>query len=213
MATKLYLRDTQTHGLSPSGDTEWWDMVTTPGASVVALDCATTASGTQIQFEKLSSANTVAWISGRVPAGGFTLTSTDFSGWFGESNMSANIGGRYRVYKRATDGTVTELGGGPFDDGVEFSVLPTLTEMTWIGNVTDTAFTEDERILVRVYITNVGTMGGSFTAEFDINAADATTGDSFFNIAETVAFKAEGETLPPRTTTSVLQAVQRSWTY
>ena len=213
MATKLYLRNTTTHGLTPSGDTVWYDMVTTAGAAADFVDCATTASGTQIQFEVPSTANTVAWISGRVPAGGFTLTSTDFSGWFGESNMSANIGGRYRVFKRASGGTITEVGGGPFDDGVEFSVLPTLTEMTWIGNVTDTAFAEDDRILLRVYITNVGTMAAGFTAEMDFNDADTTTGDTFFNIAETVTFKAEGTVITPPQPTVRLDAVNRSWTY
>jgi hypothetical protein len=131
----------------------------------------------------------VAWISGRAPSGGFTLTTTDVDAWCHESHMNANIGGRYRVFKRTAAGSVSELGGGPFNDGVEFGT--SAASMTWAGNVTDTAFAEDDRILVRFYITNVGTMGSGFTGTLTFNAADASDGDSFFNIAETVTFKAE----------------------
>jgi hypothetical protein len=104
--------------------------------------------------------------------------------------MNANCGGRFRVFKRTAAGVVTELGGGPFNDGVEFAVN-TPTEMLWVGNITDTAFAEDDRILVRIYITNVGTMASGHTCTLTFNAADASTGDSFFNIAETITFKAD----------------------
>jgi hypothetical protein len=62
------------------------------------------------------------------------------------------------------------------------------------ANVTDTAFAENDRILLKLYITNVGTMGSGRTCTLTYNAADASTGDSFFNIAETVAFKTESTT-------------------
>jgi hypothetical protein len=91
-------------------------------------------------------------------------------------------------------GTITELGGGPFDDGVEFTKT-TPTEMTWTGNPTDTAFAENERLLLRLYATNVGTMG-SGTVDLIYNGADAATGDSFLNLNETVTFKAEDVLTP-----------------
>jgi hypothetical protein len=192
LATKLFLRLSTTNGITLTGETVY-DMVTTAGAGVSGVQpaVATTAGGTELQLFDTTGLAVAAWISGRAPVGGFTLTNTDVSGWFSETNMSANAGGRYRVFKYS-GGVVTELGGGPFSDGVECSVFPTVTEMTWIGNVTDTAFAEDDRILVRLYATNVGTMGGGFTVELQIDGADGTTGDSFFNIAETVTFKAEG---------------------
>lgn len=196
MSTKLFLRNTETHGLTPDGDTTWYDMVTTAGASADTAVVNTTASGTEIQFTKTAGGSTIAWISGRVPSGGFTLTTTDVDAWLHESNGQANVGGRYRVFKRASNGTITELAGGPFSDGAEPGT--SAASMTWVGNVTDTAFAEDDRILVRFYITNVGTMGGNRTATLTFNAANAATGDSFFNIAETVAFKAESN---PQTAT------------
>jgi len=189
MATKLFLRNTRENPITDSGDTILYDMITTAGAAVDTDTVDTAASGTQIQWtQETTNDQSIAWISGRVPAGGFTLTATDISVWCRESNMLANCGGRYRVFKYSA-GVVVELGGGPFDDGIEFDT--TITEMIWLGNVTDTAFAENDRILLRVYITNIGTMDGARTCDLQFNAADTATGDSFFNIAETVAFKAE----------------------
>lgn len=196
MATKLVLRNTTDNGITDTGDGILYDMVTTFGASSDTAVVDTAASGTEIQFTKTAGGSTVAWISGRTPAGGFTLTTTDVDAWLHESHMNANIGGRYRVFKRTAAGSVSELGGGPFDDGVEMAVT-TSASHTWTGNPTDTAFAENDRILVRFYITNIGTMASGHTGTLTFNAADTGTGDSFFNIAETVTFKAENQTLTP----------------
>lgn len=209
MATKLFLRDTTTNGVTGGGVT-YLDMVTTASAGgETSGSAATTASGTQIQFDD-SLGTLIQWISGRAPAGGFTLTTTDISVWISESNMSANCGGRYRVFKRAANGTETELGGGPFNDGVEFNVT-TPTELTWTGNVTDTAFAEDDRILVKIYITNVGTMAAGHTCELFFNGVDGVGRDSFFNIAETVAFKAE-TVAPAGTSAQILHKITQAAT-
>lgn len=190
MATKLFLRNTTNNGIS-----NYYDMVDTAGSASATCVVNTAASGTEIQFTQTAGGATAAWISGRAPAGGFTLTTTDISAWLNESHMLANCGGRYRVFIRTAAGVETEIGGGPFDDGVEFGT--SATEMLWTGNVTDQAFSEDDRILLKLYITNIGTMAGTYTCTLTFNAADAATGDSFFNIAETVAFKAEEQALTP----------------
>lgn len=160
-----------------------------PGSSSDTVVTNTTASGTEIQATKTAGGSTVAWISGRVPTGGFTLTAVDISLWQIESNMNANIGGRFRLFKRTAAGVITEISGGPFDDGAEMGT--TIAEDTWTGNPTDTAFAEDDRILLRYYLTNVGTMAGSFTGTMTFNGAAGATGDSFLNLAETVAFKSD----------------------
>lgn len=202
MASKLVLRNTQNASpnvdLSVIGVAIVYDMLKDLfGAAVDTAVVNTIASGTEVIFTKTAGGSTIAWVSGRVPAGGFTLTTTDISAWLRESNMNANCGGRFRVY-RYTPGnppTLTELGGGPFNDGVEFSTAS--TEMLWPGNVTDQVFAENERTIVKLFITNVGTMGGGFTCTMEFNAADAVAGDSFFNIAETVAFKPEDQQVSP----------------
>jgi hypothetical protein len=194
MATKLVLRNTTLNGIVDAAIASIiYDMVTAFGSSVDTAVTDTAASGTEIQLTKTSGGSTVAWVSGRVPAGGFTLTTSDISAWFIESSMNANAGGRLRVYKYS-GGSLTEIGGGPFDDGVEFSSTSD-TEMTWLANVTDTALAEDDRIVVKLFLTNVGTMAGGFTCTHKFNAADAATGDSFFNINETVTFKPENQTI------------------
>jgi hypothetical protein len=182
MATTLYFRNTTTNGIG-----SYYDLIITAGSASDTGVVDTVGSGTEIQWTKTAGGAEMAFITGRVPSGGFTLTDTNISAWCEESAANANCGGRYRVFKY-TDSEV-EVAGGPFDDGVEFGGAP--TEMTWSGNVTDTAFAEDDRIVVKLYITNVGTMGANRDCTFTFNAADAQTGDSWFQIAENVTFKAE----------------------
>ena len=189
MATTLYLRNTTTNGITDTGDAVVYDMVIAAG-SAVDSDVVTLANGgTNIQWTQSAGGSSIAWISGRIPAGGFTLTTGTFSGWFLESNMNDEAGGRVRLYKY-TPGIplIVELVGSPFDDGVEFGT--TITEMTWTTNPTDTVFLEDERILLRVFATNFTTMTDG-TATLQFNAAAADTGDSFWQLAENVIFKAE----------------------
>lgn len=195
MATKLFLRTTQNNGIGAT----YFDMLAVAGAGSVTADVTTTASGTEIQWTQTAGGAELLFISGRAPVGGFTLTTTDISIWAHESGTGVNAGGAYRIFKRAADTTETELAGGLYSDGVEFTKT-TPTEMLWTGNPTDTAFAEDDRILLKIKAANVGTMGAG-TATLTYNAADAATGDSFFNIAETVTFKAEdppGLTLRPK---------------
>jgi hypothetical protein len=191
MATKLFLRNTQDNGIGAT----YYDLLpNTAGSSTDTAVVNTTASGTEIQFTKTADGSIAQWITPPLSAGA-TLTTTDISLWLHESNMNANIGGRYRVFKRDSGGTETEVGGGPFNDGVELTVN-TPTEMLWAGNITDTAFSAGDRILLKVYITNVGTMATGFTGTLTFNGADAATGDSFFNINETLSFVINGNATP-----------------
>lgn len=191
MATKLFLRSTANNGIGT-----FYDMGTTAGSASTTGVVDTVASGTEIQWTRTAGGTVLEWISGRVPAGGFTLSGTmTFSIWANESHMNANCGARARVFKWTAAGVESEIGGGPYNDGVEFGTAA--AEMTWTGTPTSTAFSEDDRIVVRYYITNVGTMGGGFTCTLTYNAADAATGDSFFQINENVAFKTEDQTLTP----------------
>lgn len=184
MASKLFLRNTANNAIG-----NYFDMVATAGSASDTGVVNTAASGTEIQWTRTAVGTVLEFISGRVPAGGFTLAGTmTFSIWAHESNMNANCGARSRVFKRSA-GVDTEVGGGPYSDGVEFGTAA--AEMTWTGTPTSTAFAEDDRIIVKYYITNIGTMGGGFTCTLTYNAADAATGDSFFQINETVTFKAE----------------------
>jgi hypothetical protein len=185
MATKLYLRNTTTNGVTDTGDAVVYDLSLTAGAAVDTDTVGLTNGGTNIQWTQTNGGNSVAWISPIIRTA-FTITTSDFSGWFAESNLNDNAGGRLRVYKY-TPGvpTITELGGSPFDDGVEWTGSD--AEYTWVADMTDTAFAVGDRILIRLFATNVGSMTVG-TATFKFNAADAATGDSFFNVNETIVF-------------------------
>jgi hypothetical protein len=185
MATKLFLRDAKTNAIGV-----FRDLSTTAGSGVAPLgEITTIASATEIQWKNNGEVELLEWISGRAPVGGFTLSGTmTFSIWARENNMNANCGARSKVFKRTAAGVETLI-GGPYNDGVEFGTAA--AEMVWTGTPTSTAFAENDRLIVRYYITNIGTMAGGFVCSIDYGAADATTGDSFFQINENVTFKAE----------------------
>jgi lysophospholipase L1-like esterase len=174
--TKYYFRTSQTNGIGA----EYFDMLETAGSTAFQAEVSTTAGGTEIQWTDSGGGGIVQFVSPAAEAGGFTLTSTDINLRALEDTPAANCGGRYRVFKRTAAGVETELGGGPFDDGVEFTTSE--ANYIWIGNVTDTAFAEGDRILVKVYITNVGTMGGGRLCGMIVEAADGVT--SWFNTTE-----------------------------
>jgi hypothetical protein len=188
MATKLFLRNTLTLGRDNDGFI-WQDMSSSAGSSLVSVTAPTSAGGTQIAFT--NGTTQVNFVSGRVPAGGFTLSGTmTFNIWALESNNLANCGGRAFVYRYGLDGSFNEVAGGPWNDGVEFTTAAAV--YNWTGTPTSTAFVENERIVVVYYITNVGTMGGGRTCTLNYNAATGgANGDSWFQINETVTFKAD----------------------
>jgi hypothetical protein len=185
MATKLYLRN-DNNSSKLSG---YYDLIATAGNSSDTGVVATTASGTNIQWTKTSGGTALAWISGRIPAGGVTLTSADWDIWCRESGSSANAKLRVRLYKWH-EGTETELTGSPFDESAELNSMA-ITNETGTADFTDTAFAENDRLVVKLFITNVGTMGAGYTCTVQFNVANGSTGDSAMNLAETITFKSD----------------------
>jgi len=189
VTTKLFLRASNNTGIV-DGTVAYRDLLTTAGSSAANAIVDTQASGTEIQWTIDTTGDVeIQWMGGYTPRGGFILTSVTVSIWAEESSSAANCGGRVRLFKRSLAGVETEIAGGPFDDGVELSAVGP-AEMTWTANVTDTQFNLNDRPLLKIYITNVGTMGGSQTCTLVYDAADAATGDSFIELAETVTFSA-----------------------
>ena len=186
MATRLYLRETTNNGIG-----SFRDLVTAAGSSLKTGVVNTAASGTNIQWTKTAGGAVLEWISGRSPVGGWTLAgSMTFNIWALESNMGANAGALARYYKRLAAGSESEIVSSPADDGVEFGTAA--TKMNWAETPTSTAFAEDDRLIVRFFITNIGTMGGGFTCtlDYDAGAGDAD-GISWVELTENVTFKTE----------------------
>jgi len=177
MATKLFLRNTATLV------TGYYDLLPTAGAA--SDTCVTNTTGTaNIQLTKTAGGTAVKWIT-RPVGTAFTLTAADISLWQSESSNSANAYGRFRIFKYSgTTGSETELLGGPFDDGTEMQRV-TPREDTWTADPTDTSFAKGDRIVLICYI---GNNASGYTCTMTFNAADGSTGDSFFNINETITF-------------------------
>lgn len=190
MATKLFLRTTQANRL---GVSTRFDLLTAAGSSLTTGVVNTAGSGTNIQWTQTAGGALLEWISPPLAAG-FTLATTDtmtFNIWALESSMNANAGGRARVYRWSRAGGISELAGSPWNDGAEFGTA--VAVMNWTGTVSSNeVFNIGDRIIVRYFITNVGTMGGGFTCTLDYNGGTSgADGDSWFQLNNNVTFLSE----------------------
>jgi len=181
VATTLFLRDTKDSGIGV-----YRYLQTTRGPGVVTGVVNTVASGTDIQWTKTAGGEALEFISPPLSAG-FTLSgSMTFNIWALESAMAANCGGRARVYKYS-GGVETLILGGPHDDGVEFGTSDGV--FNWTGVPTSTAFAAGDRLIVKYYITNIGTMGGGETCTLNYAGVTAgASGDTYWTINENVTF-------------------------
>lgn len=182
VSAALYLRSTQTNGLGST----YYDLDIVAGSASDTAVVNTELNGMEVQFTKTAGGAIAQFISGRAPVGGFTLTSTDISLWLAQSSLVNNVGGRYRIFKRTAAGVETDITGTPFDNGIEATISN--AEYTWTGNVTDTVFAENDRVLLKVYVTNIGVMAVG-TATLTFNGANGLEGDSFLTIYPNAVFK------------------------
>jgi hypothetical protein len=194
MTTPLYLWDTTTNAIGSFldfGPTE--NAPSSPFLGVEAVT-TTTASGTNIQWTRTAGGAVLEWITGRSPIGGWTLAGAiamDMS--FSESAMATNAGPRARFYKRTAAGSESEIGtASPADQGAEF-LNGSFGAHTWSSVApTSTAFAEDDRFILRMFVTNAGGTMAAGTASLRYNGTFNTfSSDAFINLTETVTFKAE----------------------
>lgn len=190
MATKLFLRET-----TSQPGAAYRAMLPTAGPALTTGIVTATASGTEIQWTKTAGGALLQWLSPPAPVGGFTLAGLmTFNLWARESANTVNAGCRARVFKWAA-GVETEVLGGPWSAGVEMSTG--MLVRNWTGTPTSTAIAADERLVVKFYVTNIGTMAAG-TATMDYNGpTGAADGDAWFQTNETVAWKPE-PIFPPR---------------
>lgn len=190
----LYLRDSTANGISG-----FRDLLATKGSATATGVVTTVASGSDIQWTKTAGGAALAWISRRLvqPA-----TFTAASGYpklqymASESGNSVNAQVRVRVWKRDLGGTETLL-WGPYDRGAELTTSIGATQISQgvpVGTPGLTATLDvNDRIVVRVYANNSGTMGnGTATLQYD-GASPSTNMATFAIGAEGLIFKAESE--------------------
>lgn len=212
MATVLLLYNTSTAIGAPnltSGLMFYRDAKTSGTTSSTNAATNTVASATDVQVTT-SSNDPLRWVSGRSPSGGWTLAGqVDVNLRGSESATSANVKGRLRLHKMSPDGTLTEIGGSPWDDNVELSTTPQ-SQHTWSFTPTSTAFAEDDRLVIDFRGTNIGTMGAGRTFTVSYGANNPGTNDSSITLTETVTFKAEETAVAKPRISHRSQAVARS---
>lgn len=200
MATRLFLRATKNTGISI-----FRDLSTTAGTETATnITTRTTSGGTLIQLTDVTDGEALEWVSGRVPAGGFTLSGNVTAIIAArEAANNTNAGLSLRLFKRDTGGGETQIADRIFPSGTATELNTTLQNRTWTAfTPTSTSFAENERLVVRFYTINAGgTMGASatgITGRYD--SADGGTGGSYVEINENVSFKLEGDAKPRRVT-------------
>jgi hypothetical protein len=185
MATRLYLRST-------TWDTNRYKLSTTPGTAV-ATKTVNTATAAQVQWTDGAGGSAIEWCSDPLSSSATISSAVTFNIWAVESNMSANAGARARLYKVSNDrATWTEMGGGPWDDNVEFPYPTTRAAHSWTGTPTsNNALSAGDRIGVRLFLDdNCGVAlvnGYTATLGFDDDVASAD-GDTYIETVENLTF-------------------------
>lgn len=184
MATKLYLLETTNSGIGSFRDMGQPPGLNTENNSVTT----TTAGGTQIQLTQAAGGAVLEWISQEI-ASGWTMSGViNFLFAARESGTSTNAGLRARLWRRNSIGVETEIGTG-YDFGSPTELSTSLIDRTWTGTPPSTLFYAGDRIVVRLYAINVGTMGASTSGVTAIYGAPTSgTGAAYVEFAEDVPF-------------------------
>ena len=193
MASTYYLRNTTANGLSDTGRTICYDMSSSPGSSMETAVVTLVKDATEIDWTKTEGGDTIGWISGRIPAGGYTLTDIAFSSWGKESDVNDNAGIGYRLYRYqpGSPPTITQI-DATLEHANELGT--SAGEQYTVFNVTDTAFNEGDRILIVPCAIDVGSMTAG-TAELYWNAADGATGDMLISLVPNVTLVEDAQDL------------------
>lgn len=192
--TQLSLRQTVVNGLSGFMDLlEAFDT-----AAAVTAVVTTTASGTEIQWTKTAGGVLAAWISPRFKSQWeFPSNVTDGRAmsietiWAKESVATVNATLKTKTWIRKPDGT--EIGPIYTNNATLAGELTTTmagyTDATADTYTQPTNVGEDDRLILRVYVVNSGTMG-SGTATLQYDGPMPTTNISFMDMPD---FKAESD--------------------
>jgi hypothetical protein len=177
----------------PTGLYAQWRNSPTDTSSACTLASSAWA-GIGVELIAASSVLALEWVSPRFKSGWDVTAAAQFAGavFAAEASTAANCALRANVFRRKPDGTESLI---YTVTTAELDTAPPLGSDSMVGGtVTPTSCVEDDRLVVRVYITNVGTMaaGHVCTVYYDHNAAGGL-GDSFLSFLDPPGWKAEGD--------------------
>lgn len=196
--TRLFLRRTNVNAIG-----NFLDALDAKGGSAFTTAVVNTAAGgTLIQWTRTAGGTVFELISGRVRGPGFTWDANTialiannpllFGIYVKTSNNLSNAALQLKIYRRR-NGTDLLVYTGPTGTKLTTTSVAQATQGGTLAQQTD--FLEDDRVVIRPYLTNSGTMAGGFTAtiEYDGNVDAAGNGNSAVGLNEASDFKAETE--------------------
>lgn len=134
--------------------------------SALNASCTLAASdwaGIAVELVAATSLLNLEWISPRFTNGWIASAASQFSGtiYLHESNVLANAGARIKLYHRLPNGTETLI--YTWTSTTELGT--TVAAFDLAGGTLNNAisFHEDDRLILRLYLTNVGTMAVGYT--------------------------------------------------
>lgn len=199
-ATVLYARRTAVHTVGGN----FFDLLPTRGSSASTTGVrATSAGATELQWTRTSGGTILEWISPRFKYD-FMFDSMDgtvanvaqanTSG--SQSATSVNSSVRFKIFRRSKLGAETLLltfNGGAESPTSQSASSPFMSPASYAT----TACYADDRLIMRAYAINVGTMAnGTATLGYDSNALIGNTTVTLYNIEQ---FKAEADPDTPDT--------------
>lgn len=161
------------------------------GATVQTSVTNTTGSGTSIQATKTGGGTVLKWISEPISAG-FTLSGTVTCNVYAKEQSAANNATvQCQLYKYSGS-----EGASIFSANFGSELTTSIAANNWTGSPSSTAFSTGDRIVLKLFVVNVGTMGAGtpgVTADYD-GPTDAADGSTWVQINESVTTTADGGT-------------------
>lgn len=188
MATKLFVKKFANSG--PSLTSYFYtNTVAALGGSTNSVTTAT-ASGTNIQCTKTAGGTALAWVSQPFSATATISGDITVNTRAKESGAAVNSKMRCRVYILSA-GVETQFGSG--DASAELTTSDAAQNFTITP--TSQAFAIGDRLVIKFFVTNAGTMAaGTVTMTYG-GATGAAAGDTYISLTENVTFTTEPEYL------------------
>jgi hypothetical protein len=158
------------------------DMKNPSSTALVTSVTNTTGSGDNIQATDTAGGTALKWITKPLVAAATLVTKVHASIWAKESNASANAGLGLNLYpySAASEGSVFLDHNDTVEAGTTISAHRFLT-----AAATSQAFAAGDRLVVKLFVVAVGTMGGSQTVTIDYDGpTQGADGDSWIDILE-----------------------------
>ncbi|PKM98533.1 MAG: hypothetical protein CVU79_02590 [Elusimicrobia bacterium HGW-Elusimicrobia-3] len=187
-ASTVFLSDTVS-SINPGGDDE--RRLNRLRGSTVATYIKSTVAGpvtpptTATQLTKIEGGTAVAWYTD--PLDAVTISGNiTFNIWAMESHNQANAGLAAELLRVSASGAVQSVISAVAAPASELGT--SLGPITWTMTPVPTALLNGERLALRVYIDDVGTMGAGRTVTATIDGpTPAASGDSWFSTVENLA--------------------------